>query len=127
MFEFINFSVGSSGCVDNAAGSGTQGLDLKFFRLKNDGGFSVGGNAVDAGGRAGGDVEVAGIIGGDRPDVGGGSGVEAFESGREFETTDAADGDCGGRAFREFVEARLLPGACAFGEGGGGEAGDGQG
>src|ERR1700731_5235577 len=83
VFELINFSVGSGGSVENPARSGTKSLDLKFFRLENDGGFSVWGDAVDTGGRAGGDVEVAGIIGSDCPDVRRRCGVEAFESGRE--------------------------------------------
>ena len=117
MFEFVDFAVGSGGGVDYAPRGGTEGLDLEFFGLEDDGCFAVGGDAVDAGGCSSGDVDVARVVGGHGPDVGGGSGIEAVESGGEFEAAHAADGYSGGSAFSEFLKFRLLPGAGAFGAG----------
>jgi len=99
VFEFVDFAVGSGGGEDYASGCGLQRLYLKFFGLKNNGCLAIGGDAIHAGGRAGRDVDVTGIVGGDGPDVGGRRGVEALEGGSELDASVAADSYAGGCAF----------------------------
>ena len=96
MFQLVDLAIGSSGGVQHASGSNLQRLHLEFFGLENDRCLAVRRDAVYAGRRTRRHIHVAGVIGGNCPDVGGGRGVQALERGRQFEAADAANGDaCG--------------------------------
>src|SRR5580692_21776 len=116
ILNFVNFSIGIRGRVDGSAFIHDQRLHLKLLRLKNHRRFAIRCNSIDSRRRTCGRVEIALAIRRDRPDISGWRRGQRRESRSQFQTPGAAYGHAFGRAFDEFVEFRLFPGASAFGK-----------
>src|SRR4029077_8223881 len=98
VLNLVDLAVGGRSSVDHAILVDDQCLHLQLGGFEDSRGLPVGRDAVHAGGRAGGGVDIAGVIGGNRPNVGRRCRVERLEGGGQFETAHAADGDARGGA-----------------------------
>ncbi len=98
VFELVYLAIGSGGGVDRASGTSPKRLHLKFLGLKNDRCLAVGRKAVHPGGRARRHIDVACIVGCNRPDVSGRRGIQTLERGRQLQAARAANRHAGSRA-----------------------------
>src|SRR5437762_12143387 len=112
MFDAIDLAIRIGSGVNNAAVVHHQGLYLQLLRLENGSRLAVRRNAIDPGRRAGRSVQIAGLVGGDRPDVSGWSSSDGLERGSKLQTTRASDGYALSSAFNQVIEPGLFPSPC---------------